>query len=465
MARVFIDGFEDGTKNLWVGAGGAALPAAGGWGGQYYLSVQNTDTGTLYCEFKPSSTCFISMRLFKTGVWTATKEIFRLYSDATHIISLYVNASGYFSVKTAAGVVLGTSTQSYTFGNWDHYQLKYVAGTGNGIIEFKFNGVTQFTIDTATIPSSVNRLRFYCDNAYGPYADDIVIDDADWPGSTRIMGLLPNSPGSSTGFTPAIPVIAGIAASYWRFTITNNVANNVPSGNLYINEIQMFTDDSPTVSVCVGGTASSDAGTASNAFDGSPSSNWGLNPMGTTRWIKYAFATPQNITKYSFKGWTDPAQSPSAWVLEYSTNNTDWVVAHTVTNQSTWANSEVKTYGPNYASVIDYPQSDITYVSTNNEGTTDLYGMADYAPPNTGVTWKIKCIQPSARIQYEGVATTTKLALAVKPAGGAVSLSATDDATTIWSSVRNIWEFNPATGTAWDSTTVNSLECGFIAKV
>lgn len=116
-----------------------------------------------------------------------------------------------------------------------------------------------------------------------------------------------------------------------------------------------FTDDL-TVPVTYGSTTAPYAQASSelpggyrysNAFNNSfvdSTGFWAAN--GTTGWLRYVFANPVAISRYTLVARTDPAwlaQSPKTWTLRSSPDGTTWTTIHTVTNETGWK-GEQRTY-------------------------------------------------------------------------------------------------------------------------
>lgn len=120
------------------------------------------------------------------------------------------------------------------------------------------------------------------------------------------------------------------------------------------------------------GTVSASSFNAGNdpykAFDGfDDSSGWATSTGVLTGWIAYNFGSAKKISQYKIKnqnnGTTGVSRAPKNWTFEGSNDGTNWTVLDTRSNETSWINSNWKTF--NVTSPSSFSQYRIN-VSSNN---------------------------------------------------------------------------------------------------
>jgi hypothetical protein len=156
-----------------------------------------------------------------------------------------------------------------------------------------------------------------------------------------------------SGYTPPAfnAVNAAYAAlaftgRYWRFVFLDNQVN---TGNICAAEIQLRGT--------VGGADLTGSGTATdngnigggyvaaNAFDNSASTMWNSGYTGNNI-VQYDFGSAVTIAEYTIATRNDGYlnDSPQTWRLEYSSDATNWSVAHVADGQTSWSLGQVRTF-------------------------------------------------------------------------------------------------------------------------
>lgn len=136
---------------------------------------------------------------------------------------------------------------------------------------------------------------------------------------------------------------------YWRI----NISAAQSGAYVSIDEIEMRATAGGS-DQCTGGTASSDSHfsssyAASAAFDDITNGSfpWASN-SGFPHWIKYAFASPVVVAEVTLRmptvAYGGANERPKDFTIEWSDDNSSWTVARTVTGQTGWSASEVRTY-------------------------------------------------------------------------------------------------------------------------
>jgi hypothetical protein len=231
MARVFIDGFEGGDLGLWENHGFViASPEAGmsgDWcaycnGSSNYIDKVLPSSNEYYFSFRSRSTSD-SYRHICGGYLDATKQWHLQYSSASSRLEIY-----YGGTLAATGVHEFRRYITY------HIEIYVLIANENGRFVVKLNGVTDidYTGDTQGSDTSnqMDRIRF---GSFGGttgtsiYVDDVIVDDSNFPGDTRIQKIAINGAGTTTQWTPSIGVnyqcVDEIPADDADYVYTNTV--------------------------------------------------------------------------------------------------------------------------------------------------------------------------------------------------------------------------------------------------
>jgi hypothetical protein len=211
MARLFIDGFETRGFEAWSVVTGTigtqvtitASPPAG-MSGSYYLVL---GSGTVKYNLPTSkSGIYLAFKLKWSG--TSDRPIMSFYAGATLLGSLGVlYATGDIRSlwgtteieKTTSGNVIGATVRLI--------EIYYIPHISAGTFVVKVDGSTVLNstgVKTGAATSNIDGVLFGCGNPgfTGSY-DDIVMDDADWIGNTKIQGIVPTGAGTTTQWDPS----------------------------------------------------------------------------------------------------------------------------------------------------------------------------------------------------------------------------------------------------------------------
>ena len=210
MARLFIDGFELGTPDLWVeGSGGGSLTSAATAviSGSYSYSLSS------YSHIRKQLSSYTEAYV---GITIQPKDLDRgqilsFRKNATRLMGgVQLNAGGQLNI-TLGTVILATSIDALSTGNNYRMEVFYKVATVDGLIEVKINNSTVVSYAGNTQPTTftafdllniggndINTLKT------AMVVDDVVIDTTVWPGNGRVAGLAPAAAGDSTGWTPSV---------------------------------------------------------------------------------------------------------------------------------------------------------------------------------------------------------------------------------------------------------------------
>lgn len=133
--------------------------------------------------------------------------------------------------------------------------------------------------------------------------------------------------------------------AHWRILISATEDNNWAN----VGELQ-FRTQAGISEVPSGGTPSASSTfsgmTAANAFDGSAGTQWNSANNTVPHWLRYSFAVARQVVQVAIQARSSGATTatPKDFKVQASANGTDWVDLLTVTNQTGWATSEVRTF-------------------------------------------------------------------------------------------------------------------------
>jgi hypothetical protein len=98
--------------------------------------------------------------------------------------------------------------------------------------------------------------------------------------------------------------------------------------------------DTNNNNLATGGTPSASTGTASNAFDGNPATEWdSTSPpsSGSPQWLEYQFSSAQNVVAVSIQNSSSTINSsPITFLVQTSPDGTTWTTQATVTSYAGW---------------------------------------------------------------------------------------------------------------------------------
>lgn len=206
MGRVFIDGFESYGIDLWDWSndGAGAYSVQAGLDGSYCLRCTG-DEGAVYKDITLASDLYFSV-LYKTSSSSAS-SIISFWNGATLLLSIVREN---YNVVAYRGGTMKLATGSETISNYTAYRIevRYNIHDTTGRIQVKVDGVTDIDFTGDTKPGTdtqMNRVRLGWDGTrYGyAYFDNFIIDDASFPGRTKIQSIPPIGAGNAAQWTPS----------------------------------------------------------------------------------------------------------------------------------------------------------------------------------------------------------------------------------------------------------------------
>ena len=197
MARLFIDGWEHGdVAALWTFNSGCSINAWTGRTGAYGVSVSGLSY--IYKNLPSSYTeVYGAMKWMPTG---SSRAVCGLRKDGTDIFKLYWNASLKIEAKIG-GSIVGTAPDAHSSGQVGLLEFYFKIADSGGRVVVKLDGITiiDYTGDTKPgADSDVNRFYLGDGGWCASFFDDVVLDDADWIGDTRIQKLQISGAGTTS---------------------------------------------------------------------------------------------------------------------------------------------------------------------------------------------------------------------------------------------------------------------------
>lgn len=208
MARIFIDGFESGSLDLWDGINTTGLASGiAGMDGNYSVNM-TVNYRTLTKNITPIGTLYGAFRIKFTGT-DGTIPFITFYNSSQVMIQFKRNnITGCIEAYVGTTLVAtGSAIMDFNTTNLIEFYI-YIADAGgristkvNSILDIDFTGdtkpSTQTTIDHVVFNDTVgaNTLFYYLDN--------VILDDANWVGDTKIQAIYPNGAGATTAWTPS----------------------------------------------------------------------------------------------------------------------------------------------------------------------------------------------------------------------------------------------------------------------
>jgi len=219
VARLFIDGFEAGDYNLWntvnVPAAISVTTSGSPASGSYHVSITSSSNYP-YLEKNLGSTkteLYVKFRYKPYSQHSYNKHLLTFRDGAgTVIASLARNTTSYkLEARRGgnAGTLLATGTAALQLDTYYLIEVRYKPLDSGGVFQVKVDGILDidYSGDTTNGNQNVQYVRIGSSAETGVYCyayfDDVVIDDANWIGNSRIQGIRPNGAGNSTQWDPS----------------------------------------------------------------------------------------------------------------------------------------------------------------------------------------------------------------------------------------------------------------------
>ena len=192
MARVFIDGFESGKTELWdLVVGAWIVTGIAGMDGTYCLSCDSF--GDYYAH-----KYYLAFR-YRGDAASYASSMCYFFNGATQLARVRRNpTTGFLEVRrgTGSGTLLATGTIAVNVGTPILIEVHYKPHDTAGVFQVRVGGVLDINFNGDT----TDGIRVGGDGGYysSCWFDNVVLDNAAWPGDTRIQAIRPSAPGALT---------------------------------------------------------------------------------------------------------------------------------------------------------------------------------------------------------------------------------------------------------------------------
>jgi hypothetical protein len=286
----------------------------------------------------------------------------------------------FIEMGTTRGIWLGgpeVSLGSARYNQWFHVVFCRVSGTYAGFVNGtrQATGAFSFNLSTA-MKIGINNYVVGSSSGFGTtgYISD----------GRVTVGSSPYSPSSTTITVPTAPLTA----------VQNTVfLANMTSGGVYdaamMNNMQTVGDAKLSTAVSkFGGSSMSFDGTGDCLFEPSNINyGYGTGDFTIEFWLYLNATTTQtivsNLTASSGASVAPHIYYANASGIRYYVNSSDRITGSALST-STWYHIAVSRSGSSTKMFINGTQTGSTYTDTNNYGTANPLGVADYAVPPTG---------------------------------------------------------------------------------
>lgn len=204
MARVQTEGFEIGDASLIAVSGGGISTSAAS--GTYAFLVTGSDgaSSAIAIPGGALSELYWAARVNYSRV-DSTPYLVQFHNGGTLLFRVFVEPStGKWTLQDHLGAVRIASTEGHTTDVYQLIELYFKIHATTGALEMKIDGVSMGTWagNTAVASSAIDRTTLTVPDVIGSasaFMDDLRINDVtgaaddSWPGSGRIVSLVPNS--------------------------------------------------------------------------------------------------------------------------------------------------------------------------------------------------------------------------------------------------------------------------------
>jgi len=310
MARIFIDGFESGSLDLWDTVSGAAVASSAGLDldGSYCLNLTSS-TGYVNKIITAVDEMYFAMRWRTTGLSDA-RTVFLLYNSVTVMIKILRDyVTGRLFVQRGTTTIATSVGQPFALNTTHLVEAWVKIDDSVGRVVVKVDGITHidFTGDTKVgADTQFNKIHLGYDGSYSVknYYDSFIMDDSDWIGNTNIQAVVPTGAGTTTEWTPSAgdnyTCVDEIPYSDADYVSTNTVdltdtyatgdlVGTVSSVKCVQVQVRALTDGAPTptnlkLAVRSGGTDYLSGDNLVPVTAKSFSHIWELNPADAAAW-------------------------------------------------------------------------------------------------------------------------------------------------------------------------------------
>ena len=236
MARGFIDGFEAGDLKLWNLVVGAYLSSGvAGMDGTYCLNCDGFGDYYTHKYLAVAPEYYLAFR-YRGSAASYASSMCYFFNGTTQLARLRRNpSSGFLEIRrgTSYGTLLASGAIAVNVGTPVLIEVHYKPHNTEGIFQVKVGGILDidFTGDTTDGATAIDAIRLGGDGGYysSCWFDNVVVDNAAWPGNTKIMAIVPTGAGASTQWAPSagsnFQCVDEIPADETDFVSTNTIGH------------------------------------------------------------------------------------------------------------------------------------------------------------------------------------------------------------------------------------------------
>jgi hypothetical protein len=261
MAIIIMDGAENGGRDFWgsfSGAyGGPSVVTASTYGmtGSYCYDIGHW--GDWACKSLPAASEYYIAFLWRQTYLGEPMISFRCGSN--YLISIRPNVTtGAIEVRSqgASGTIIATGTFFISTNTTYHFQIRCKIHDSTGVVQVKINDVLDASYTGDTKPGTDTNIDNVIFEGSGGnqmrYIDDIIVNNAAWPGVLKIVGLSPHAAGSTTQWTTSVstpnwecvneapPSDTDYVSTATADQIDTYSVGNLPAGVGAIKAVQVF---------------------------------------------------------------------------------------------------------------------------------------------------------------------------------------------------------------------------------
>jgi hypothetical protein len=319
MTILMATGFEDGTWQPFGTAAASTGADSGGNGpktGAYHIYAYDM-RAISYIFPTPKTQAYMSL-FFSTGNWFAfnsTMWYMGLFSGGSTVAYITMNGDGKVLLYHGNNPTpIGPSV--FVMNQYTYYHIEIGAVVGvSGSAEVRFGGTPVLTLASGdTRPGGgaglIDRIIIHSGNGLFSCVDDVVVDDAAFPGEVRVIALNPNGAGNAQQFTPSTGTDHAALVDERPPTTTDYVYSTTPghreqfalsdhglSGGIIVEGVQvaMYANESESAGMTL------DTGLRVNGTDYDDGKTHALQPA---------------VARFAGKIWETNPDTGAPWTLE-----------------------------------------------------------------------------------------------------------------------------------------------------
>lgn len=240
MARIASSGFELNSAAANIEFGILSTPTissttvrSGGFSGRIssLVSATNMSFQLTHHSSDNNGPLFYRFYLRIATLPTGNNDIFAIRNTAsTSMATVALTSTGTLRLQTSTATLVGSASPALNTGVWYRVEVKIdnTGGAGAGVLVGKLDGIEWASTSAATFATGVAKVQ-YGGNINSEaqtqgdwFFDDVAVNDAtgtsqnSWPGSGKIIHLLPDSAGDVNTFATQTGGTVGAANNFSR---------------------------------------------------------------------------------------------------------------------------------------------------------------------------------------------------------------------------------------------------------